>query len=218
MPKNVSRETFDKLTEFLMSKNVSRETLSRLKNYQRLLEVWQKKLNLVSPTTLSDAWDRHFLDSSQLLAILPPGPLSLIDLGSGAGFPGLVLAILRPEILRVTLVESDFKKCVFLENVSRETITPVTVLCSRIESLDHSLQGDVITARALAPLCQLLSYAFPLMKEKSIGLFLKGKGYEKEIEEARKIWEFDLEIYPSLTDSTGRILKIAHLKKVTEND
>ena len=198
--------------------NVSRETLDRLKVYQGLLEQWQKKLNLVSNSTLSVAWERHFLDSYQLLSQLPLNPISLIDLGSGAGFPGLVLAILRPEDLRVTLVESDFKKCIFLENVSRETKTKVTILQSRIESLENSLHFDVVTARALAPLPLLLTYAFPLMKENSMGIFLKGKDVEKEIEAAQKNWRFDLEIYPSLTDSKASILKIENLKKVTSND
>ena len=193
--------------------NVSRETLCRLKTYQQLLEIWQKKLNLISSSSLPHAWDRHFLDSYQLLIHLPPEPLSLMDLGSGAGFPGLVLAILRAENLSVTLVESDFKKCIFLENVSRETFSPVTVLRSRIESLDNSLKADVITARGLAPLPQLLDYAFPLMTEKSVGLFLKGKDVEKEIEDAQKKWNFDLELYPSLTDSGGRILKVTISKK-----
>lgn len=197
--------------------NVSRETLSRLKTYQALLELWQKKLNLVSATTISNAWERHFLDSYQLLVHLPPEPLSLIDLGSGAGFPGLVLAILRSKNLSVTLVEADFKKCVFLENVSRETKTSVIVLRSRIETISTSLKGDVVTARGLAPLTQLLTYGFPLMGEKSIGLFLKGKDFEKEIEDAQKKWNFELEIYPSLTDSAARILKIKHLKKVASN-
>ena len=193
--------------------NVSRETFFRLKEYQRLLELWQKKLNLVSSPSLAMAWERHFLDCYQLLSYLPPEPISLIDLGSGAGFPGLVLAILRSETLSVTLVESDFKKCIFLENVSRETKTSVTILRSRIETLEKSIQGDVITARGLAPLSQLLDYAFFVMHDKSIGLFLKGKEVEKEIQEAEKNWEFELEIYPSLTESTGRILKIARLRK-----
>lgn len=203
---NVSRETIG-------LENVSRETIDRLRDYQRLLETWQKKVNLVSPLSLSEAWERHFVDSYQLLSYLSPESLSLIDLGSGAGFPGLVLAILRPETLNVTLVEADFKKCVFLENVSRETKTPVTILRSRIESLEGSVQGDVITARGLAPLSQLLGYTYPLMKKTSVGLFLKGKEVDKEIEEAHKKWEFHLEIYPSLTDAKGKILKIDHLKK-----
>jgi len=123
---------------------------------------------------------------------------------------------LRPKNLSVTLVESDFKKCVFLENVSRETKTSVTILRSRIEDL--TIQGDVITARGLASLSQLLTYAFPLMKKNSIGLFLKGKEFEKEIEEALELWEFNVEIYVSMTDSEGRILKIKELKKVEKND
>lgn len=192
--------------------NVSRETIYRLKHYQRLLEVWQKKLNLVSPLSLSDGWNRHFVDSYQLLSYLPPDARSLIDLGSGAGFPGLVLAILKRETLSVSLVEADFKKCMFLEIVSRETTSPVTILNSRIEDLE-GIQGDIITARGLSPLSQLLNYAFPVMNEKSVGLFLKGKEVDKEIEEARKKWEFDLEIYPSLTDCKGRILRIEHLGK-----
>jgi len=198
--------------------NVSRETICQLKDYQKLLERWQKKLNLVSSLTLSEAWDRHFVDSSQLLSYLPSEKASLIDLGSGAGFPGLVLAILRPETLSVTLIEVDFKKCMFLENVSRETKVHVTVIRSRIESLEKSIQGDVITARALAPLPQLLDYVFPLMKEGSVGLFLKGKEVDKELEDAQKKWKFDLEIYPSLTDSKGRILKIKHLRKAVSHD
>lgn len=193
--------------------NVPRGTFLHLQTYQHLLETWQKKLNLVSPASLPKAWERHFLDSCQLLPYLPKGEKSLIDMGSGAGFPGLVLAMLRPDDLHVTLVEADFKKCVFLENVSRGTFLSVTVLCSRIESLNPLLQADVITSRGLASLSQLLNYAFPLMKPSSIGLFLKGKDAEKEIEEAHKKWDFTLEIYPSLTDSTGRILKIEHLKK-----
>lgn len=193
--------------------NVSRETFFQLKEYQRFLEIWQQKVNLVSSLSLSEAWERHFIDSYQLLSYLPLQKINLVDLGSGAGFPGLVLAILRPETLSVTLVEADFKKCVFLENVSRETKTPVRILRSRIETLGERIQGDVITARGLASLSQLLAYSFPLMKETSVGLFLKGKGVDKEIEEAQKKWEFNLEIYPSLTDATGRILKIEYLKK-----
>lgn len=194
--------------------NVSRETIERLKIYQHLLETWQKKVNLVSASTLPFAWERHFKDSLQLLPYLPQKKVSLIDLGSGAGFPGLVLAIARPETLDVTLVEADLKKCLFLENVSRETFSPVTILRSRIESLESTLKADVITARGLAPLTLLLGYAISLMKEEAACLFLKGKEFEKEIQEAQKKWEFDLEIFPSLADSRGRILKIKYLKRI----
>lgn len=193
---------------------VSRETMDRLKIYKSLLEAWQQKINLVSSSTLPHLWERHFEDSLQLLSHLPDGDCSLIDLGSGAGFPGLVLALTRPENLKVTLVESDLRKSLFLENVSRETKVGVTVLTERIESLAGKIKGDVITARALAPLSELLTYASPLMKKDSLGLFLKGKDAEKEIEEAQKKWEFDLEIFPSLTDSKGHLLKIKHPRRI----
>ena len=193
---------------------VSRETFCQLEIYKTLLETWQKKINLVSASTLSHIWERHFEDSLQLLPHLPQTKSTLIDLGSGAGFPGLVLAICRKETLDVTLMESDLgKKCLFLENVSRETFLRVTILKSRIESLS-GIKGDVITARALAPLYELLEYAFPLMKKTSTCLFLKGKDAEKEIEMAKKKWEFCLEIFPSLTDSGGRILKISQLQRI----
>ncbi len=194
--------------------NVSRETIRRLKIYQDLLQVWQKKINLVSSSTLSHSWERHFEDSLQLLSHLPDKNFSLIDLGSGAGFPGLVLAIACSTKDRVTLVESDLKKCLFLETVSRETNTPVILLKERIESLGEKIKGEVITARGLAPLPLLLEYACPLMKEESTALFLKGKEVEKEIEAARKKWEFDLEIFSSMTDSAGRVLKIKSLKRI----
>ena len=193
---------------------VSRETMDRLKIYQRLLETWQQKINLVSVSTLPQLWERHFEDSLQILPHLPSGKCSLVDLGSGAGFPGLVLALSRPDDLHVTLVESDLRKSLFLENVSRETKVEVTVLSERIESLKGKVKWDVITARALAPLSDLLDYAYPLMNEESVGLFLKGKDANKEIEEAQKKWEFDLEIFPSLTDSKGHLLKVKHPKRI----
>ncbi len=194
--------------------NVSRETMERLKIFQRLLEEWQPKVNLVSSSTLPHLWERHFNDSLQLFSCLPEEKISLVDLGSGAGFPGLVLAIVGEKKLNVTLVESDLKKCLFLENVSRETKTKVIILRERIESLGEKIKGDVITARGLAPLSLLLDYAVPLMKNNAICLFLKGKGAEKEIQEAKKKWEFDLEIFPSLTDSKASILKIKHPKRI----
>ena len=198
-----------------MDKNVSRETFEKLKVYQRTLEAWQKRLNLVSSSTLSNVWERHFKDSLQLLPYLPSSETKLVDLGSGAGFPGLVLAVARPNFLNVTLIESDLKKCVFLENVSRETNALITVLNERIEALKNSLKFDVVTARGLAPLSFLIEYAFPLMDVNSFCLFLKGKEFESEIEDSQKKWDFNLEIFPSLTDSRGRILKITHPKKVS---
>src|ERR1700722_13861594 len=135
--------------------NVSRETIERLTIYQNLLKEWQQKVNLVSSSTLPHMWERHFQDSLQLLPYLPRENASLIDLGSGAGFPGLVLALSRPETLKVTLIESDLKKCLFLEIVSRETKISVTIIRERIEALRETLKGDIITARGLAPLSLL---------------------------------------------------------------
>lgn len=188
-----------------------------LQTYKILLENWQRKINLVSSSTLPHLWERHFEDSLQLLPYFPSTNSTLIDLGSGAGFPGLVLAICRKETLSVTLVESDLRKCLFLENVSRETFSSVKILRSRIESLPP-LKTDIITARGLAPLPRLLEYALPLMKETSVCLFLKGKEVDQEIEMAKRNWKFHLEIFPSLTDSKGRILKISHPRRIPKND
>jgi 16S rRNA (guanine527-N7)-methyltransferase len=195
------------------SENVSRETFLRLKLYQELLETWQRKINLISSGSLPDIWARHFEDSLQLLDYLPSSRKTLVDMGSGAGFPGMVLAISCLETLDVTLIESDRKKCLFLENVSRETKTALKIINSRIED-SQEIQADIITARALAPLPLLFEYAFPFMKEASFCLFQKGRNVEMEIDMAKKNWEFTLEIFPSLTDSKARILKIMHLKRI----
>jgi 16S rRNA (guanine527-N7)-methyltransferase len=192
--------------------------LPHLKRYEELLKIWQQKINLVSTSTLSDLWERHFQDSLQLLPYIPEDAHNLIDLGSGAGFPGLVLAIALSGKIKATLIESDLRKCLFLENVSRETFLDVVILRERIESIKEPLQGDIITARALAPLPLLIEYAFPFMKENAIALFLKGESVQKEIVEAQKKWEFDLEIFPSLTDSKASILKIKHPKRILPHD
>lgn len=188
-----------------------------LYTYKALLETWQKTINLVSSSTLPQVWERHFEDSLQLLPYLPASASTLIDLGSGAGFPGLVLALCRRDSLKVTLVEADLRKCLFLENVSRETFLNLTIIRSRIEALSPFKQ-DIVTARALAPLPKLLEYASPFMGERSTAFFLKGKSSEAEIEMAKREWNFSLEIFPSLTDSQGRILKISHLKRISLHD
>lgn len=198
-------------------KNVSRETIDQLKIYQGLLENWQKKINLISSKTLPHVWRRHFEDSLQLLPWLPKQKFTLLDLGSGAGFPGLVLAISCKGTAQTTLIESDLKKTVFLENVSRETKTPTLILKSRIEE-EQNIKADVITARALSSLESLLDYAYPFMKKNSYCLFLKGKGVDSEIKVAQKKWEFDLEILESMTDATGRILKIKNLQRNSVDD
>jgi 16S rRNA (guanine527-N7)-methyltransferase len=193
---------------------VSRETLGKLGAYERLLRQWQKAVNLVAPSTLDDVWHRHFADSAQLVGLARPAR-SWIDLGSGAGFPGLVIAILLSEKkgAEVTLVESDKRKCAFLREVARQTGVAVEILSIRIESLatQGNLQPpDVISARALAPLDRLLGLAGPLFASSTVGLFLKGREAAKEAEMAARQWNFSLELVPSLTQPDGRIAVVRH--------
>ncbi len=183
-----------------------------LHKYAGLLQKWQKAINLVGPDTLNNIEHRHFNDSAQLSELIPETAQNLFDFGSGAGFPGMVLAMLRPE-LKVHLVESDHRKCTFLSTVSRETMTPVTIYNERIESLSTETVPDIITARALAPLDKLLDYARPWVEKNPtlILLFLKGARADEEIEAARKNYDFTLEKFPSASDPSGCILKITNL-------
>ncbi len=189
--------------------NVSRETLDKLSHYHDLLLKWQKAINLVSPSTLKDADTRHFLDSAQLITHLPQGAFTLADLGSGAGFPSLVIAMLRPDI-DIHMVESDQRKCIFMQTVSRETNAPVTVHNTRIENCD--LKADVVTARALASLDVLLGYASTMEPKEFI--FLKGEKCQEEIEQARKNWSFDAEIHKSIVEDNSFIVRITNLVKI----
>lgn len=181
----------------------------KITQYHALLVKWQKALNLVAPSTLKDAKDRHFLDSLQLIPHLPEGPLTLVDMGSGAGFPGVVIACARPDIA-VHLIESDERKGIFMATVSRETQTPVTIHTARIEAVE-GVKADVVTARALAPLDELLGYAYRFSP--SLCVFLKGENHKKEIEAARQYWHFDVAIVPSITEKNAALLKITNLIK-----
>ena len=223
--------------DFTTAFNVSRETIARLETYEKLLRQWQKTINLVAPGTLGSIWHRHFADSAQLLALAPPGPRQhWIDLGSGAGFPGLVVAILlagapAPRISRgegspshVTLIESDARKAAFLREVARQTgISPgmsagvaVDVLSIRAESARMKVNASlprVICARALAPLDKLLGLADPLSPPGTVGLMCKGKGVAEELQAAEKMWNFSVELVPSVTDRDGRIAVITNLER-----
>lgn len=185
-------------------------------SYTTLLAKWQAKINLVGPATLPDLWRRHFLDSAQLAPLVPATARTLVDLGSGAGFPGLVLAILRPD-LQVRLIESDGRKAIFLAEAARATLGPagkdrVTILRARAESLDPA-PADVVTARALAPLLRLLDLAEPFLSADSLCLFLKGADAAAELTEARKAWTMTLLEHPSLTDPRATILEIRHARR-----
>jgi 16S rRNA (guanine527-N7)-methyltransferase len=190
---------------FLQQGNVSRETMEKLSCYETLLQKWQAKINLIAASTVDDIWGRHFQDSYQLFSYLPDQQGSLLDLGSGAGFPGAVLAILG--CANVTLVEKDQRKCSFLRTVSRETSTPFTVFEGAIETYPGS--AELITSRALAPLDTLLSYAYPLLQPKGRCLFLKGKEAETEINAALQNWDMTITKNPSITSSEGVTLEIS---------
>lgn len=193
--------------------NVSRETFEKLKRYEALLNEWQAMMNLVSKNSLPHAWERHFEDSLQILPLLPQGPAVIADLGSGAGFPGMVVAIARPDI-KVHLVESIGKKCRFLDTVSRETNIPVSIHNDRIESVAGTFKVDMITARALANLSLLLDYCQPWVKANPAVslLFMKGAQADAEVAEARKRWRFDLKDVQSRTENDAKILILTNVR------
>ncbi|MCG7392718.1 16S rRNA (guanine(527)-N(7))-methyltransferase RsmG [Microvirga sp. ACRRW] len=194
--------------------NVSRETHEKLELLERELRRWQAIKNLVGPATLDQIWDRHIVDSLQLLELAPEAK-TWVDLGSGAGFPGLVLAIAGQERgLKVRLVESNSRKCSFLRHVARLTESSVTVHAARLETVIPGFigQADVVSARALASLTQLLEWTEPMLKTGTTGLFPKGRDAESELTEARKRWTFEADILPSRTDSEARILRITSIE------
>jgi 16S rRNA (guanine527-N7)-methyltransferase len=186
--------------------HVSRETLARLAAYVDLLERWSGRLNLVGRATLADPWRRHILDSAQLLPLVPAGIQSLVDLGSGAGFPGLVLAILG--VPGVELVEADSRKCAFLREAARVTAAAVTIRARRIEAVPAHV-ADVVTARGLAPLDRLLALAEPFLGPATACLFLKGEHVAEELTVARRAWKMTIACHASLSDPRGVVLQLS---------
>lgn len=193
--------------------DVSRETLSKLEQYHMLLLKWQGAINLVGPKTVNDAWMRHFIDSAQIETLISPDK-KVADLGSGAGFPGLVLCIMRPD-LTVSLIESDQRKAQFLRTVSRETQVRATIYNERVEEILPEVAPDIITARALAPVRALLDYAQPLItKAPDMQMvLLKGAKVDLEIEEAAKLYSFSHKKYDSMTDHQASILVLSNIHK-----
>jgi 16S rRNA (guanine527-N7)-methyltransferase len=194
--------------------DVSRETLERLRRYADLLVKWQKSINLVAPESLNDLWRRHMLDSAQLQGFVPPHLQNLVDMGSGAGFPGLVLAILG--VPNVHLIESDTRKCVFLAEAARAAGLEVgrnpVIHRARLEEV-RDLKADVVTARACAPLGRLLAYAEPFHTADTLYLFLKGGRVDEELTAAEKTWRMNVERFPSLSDPSGTILRIRQVAR-----
>lgn len=188
--------------------DVSRETLRRLEVLIETLGRWQKAINLVGRNTLEGAWKRHIVDSAQVVRLIPTDASSLADLGSGGGFPGLVIAAMRPD-LPLTMIESDARKAAFLGEAARKMELPKlpTVVVKRIEAAPP-VGADVITARALAPLDQLLEWSDRHRTERATCLFHKGKGWQAEVDEAKKKWDFSPDAIASVTDRDAVILRI----------
>jgi len=195
---------------------VSRETFERLKVLVSRMEGWQKKTNLVAPSTLDDIWDRHICDSLQIIAI-KPDIRHWVDIGSGGGFPGLVIAAVmvdHPES-SVTLIESNQKKCAFLRQANRQMGANAKVICDRIEATEHlDLKPQVVTARALAELPLLLDLSSIWLLKGAVGLFHKGREFQKEISESNSTWSFDLIQHDSKISMDSVLLEISDLKKI----
>jgi len=195
---------------FAAATGVSRETLERLEGYAALLVKWQKAINLVARDSLGDVWRRHMLDSAAIWPLIPQNSRVLVDLGSGAGFPGLVLAIMG--VPEVHLVESDARKCAFLTEGARLFAPrPVKVHRGRIEEIEP-FAADVVTARALADLNTLLGYASRFLKPEGACLFLKGRQAGDELTLATQRWTMAAERFPNPAESSGIILRIKGLR------
>lgn len=198
---------------------VSRETLDRLKVYAGLLRRWNVRINLVAPATLAMLWRRHIADCAQL-SVLAPNAKTWIDLGSGAGLPGLIVAAIRQDQIpldQMVLVESDIRKSAFMAEASRAMELNVQIETRRIE--DSGRNGapqttyDVVSARALAPLDRLLELADPYMSSHSVALFSKGRTVGLELTAARSHWNMRLDSAPSITDTEAVILKVKELSR-----
>lgn len=199
--------------DFRADFDVSRETMEKFHIYEALLKKWTKKINLVAPSTVNDIWWRHFADSAQIVNHVPMRCRTWVDLGSGAGFPGLVSAILLQEAgIDFHLVESDQRKASFLRTVSRETSIKTQIHAKRIEDIDIP-NADVVSARALANLEQLLSYSEPFTTKNSVFLLLKGKTWQEELANAQKLWQMEVNNIESLTENEARLLEITSVER-----
>lgn len=186
---------------------LSSEILENLKRYHSLLLKWQPKINLISNNTMNEAWKRHFEDSLQLLDILPNEPQILYDLGTGAGFPGLVLAIANKNY-SVHLIESDQKKCSFLKTVSRETNAKAQIVNKRIEDVSRETLPDIVTARALASLEALFEYSKDWIEKNPnmMLVFMKGENADQELKALNKKWQYNCRTHQSKTNENSKIL------------
>ena len=201
--------------ELLDRYNVSRESRQKIETYVKLLLTWQQRINLIGPATVASLWDRHICDSLQLLPLMPKDIRAIAELGSGAGIPGLVLAMASG--LQAHLYESNGKKAAFLREAARQTGTEATVHNVRLETLSAKTdlpKVQCVVARALAPLPLLLDYAEPFLASGALGLFHKGQDVDAELTEATKCWKMNFIKHASLYDSRGVILQICEATRV----
>lgn len=195
---------------------VSRETFDRLLSFEHVFKKWAQRINLVAPSTLDDVWERHILDSAQVVR-LGGAAKKWLDIGSGGGFPGLIIGTMisaRPDA-SIDLVESNRKKTAFLQAVVGELRLPAKVHSKRIEDVHGVIRApEILSARALAPLPLLLELSAPWLEQSTVALFHKGRDYRQEIQDSAHQWRFDLVEHPSLTDAQGVILEIRNLRRV----
>jgi 16S rRNA (guanine527-N7)-methyltransferase len=188
--------------------NVSRETIERLKEFELLLTKWNKSINLISRQE-ENIWDRHIIDSLQLIRYIKNDEI-ITDLGSGAGFPGIILGICG---YKVNLIESNKKKCAFLTIAKNLCSTEVDILNERIENI-KTLKTDIITARGFSNLDNIFAITAKICQSNTRYLLLKGQSYQQEINLAQKNWQFDYHLYASLTENDGKILEVSNIKNV----
>ena len=201
--------------EFIKSLNVSRETLKGFYKYKTLLSKWNEKINLVSKNTLVDIWERHFLDSGQIIKHVEASGKRWVDVGSGAGFPGLVVALLlrdRKIDCNLVLVEKNPKKGFFLNEVIRKLNLNVEVVSDNIYTLEP-LNADILTARAFSELNNLIEISFRHRKKEGLCLFLKGENYRFELDKTLNYWFFDYDVVDSLSSSSGKIIRVKKIFK-----
>ncbi len=191
---------------------VSRETLAKLEGLVALITKWTKSINLIAPNSVSDIWDRHIVDSAQVLHLAPETWKSWTDLGSGGGLPALVVAILDPQRRPISLVESDKRKCLFLTTARRELDININVVNERIEKADLP-KVDILSARALAPLDELLSFSETTLQPSGTALFSKGARYQEELDRAAQAWHFDVTAHQSQTNPDSRVLEISRIRR-----
>ena len=204
----LSAEGFARLAD------VSHETLAPLALHLDLVRRWQQRMNLVGPRSLDDPWRRHVLDSAQIARFVPARATRIVDIGSGAGFPGLVLALLGGDAgPRVDLIESDRRKAAFLETAIRETGARARAVCARAESRPVA-PAPAVTARACAPLAKLLAWARPLLADGGVAILHKGRRVDAELTAARRFWKMDAARHPSLSDPDGTVLTVGAFEPV----